>query len=196
MKLSELYKDSIRNDANANNLSEVENVPVVAKRESSRHPRKKNPFTLVNERYSRSLPRQVSQSKETKRTVADRAISETVGITLNMYLSILRDIIFRKLLANIMFQCDCVELGLDPFAAAQNIAMAGSKQVDLVLNLGVGVVYKDNTEVLKDEIYTELEMAKARFSSLTGSPSEWQLTEAKKLTNAVSQVLGLMEKQS
>ena len=55
MKLSELYKDSIRNDANANNLSEVENVPVVAKRESSRHPRKKNPFTLVNERYSRSL---------------------------------------------------------------------------------------------------------------------------------------------
>lgn len=196
MKIADLMPNRANNIANNPSSEDVQIAQIGRrKRGESGNPRKKNPFTLVNERYARNLARQVNQSRETKRAVSEKAIKETEGITLVMYLFYLRTVIFNKLLPNLKFQSDCIELGLEPFVAAQNIAMAGAKQVDLVLNQGIDNVYKNNTELLKDEIYTELEMAQAKYNSIVGSASEWQCTEAKRLTQAVREVLGLMKTQ-
>ena len=82
---------------------------------------------------------------------------------------------------------------MNPFAVAQNVAMSGKKQVEKVLSLGIGAVYKaDDITFLNDELFSEGEMAKARFSSVSTSPSESQLNEASKLISAVKQVLEIM----
>ena len=156
----------------------------------------KNPFPLVNERYARSLAKQVVQNEETKRVVLKRAVQDTEGITLKQYTSILRDIMFTKLLPNIKFHADCVKFGLSPFAAAQNIAMAGTKQVDDVLNRGIDVVYKDKLDALKETVISEAKMAEAKFGSVTSSPSEWQCSEAARLTEIITRVIKEVEEKS
>lgn len=158
--------------------------------------RVKNPFSLVNERYARSLAHQVVQNVETKRVVLKRAIRDTENITEKQYVSLLRDLIFNRLLPNLRYHTDCARLELSPFAAAQNIAIAGVKQIENVLNLGIDVVYKDNIKVLKDEIFTEVEMAKAKFASATSSPSEWQCSEATRLAEIISRVIKEVEEKS
>lgn len=158
--------------------------------------RVKNPFSLVNERYARSLAHQVVQNVETKRVVLKRAIRDTENITEKQYVSLLRDLIFNRLLPNLRYHTDCARLELSPFAAAQNIAIVGVKQIENVLNLGIDVVYKDNIKVLKDEIFTEVEMAKAKFASATSSPSEWQCSEATRLAEIISRVIKEVEEKS
>lgn len=158
--------------------------------------RVKNPFPLVNERYARSLARQVVQDAKTKKIVLKRAIRDTEGITDKQYVSTLRDYMFNRLLTNLRFNVDCKKLGLTPFVAAQNIAMGGLKQIDNVLNFGIDVVYKDKLEMLKDEILTEEEMAKAKYASMTSSPSEWQCAEATRITEIMTRVAKEVEEES
>lgn len=80
------------------------------------------------------------------------------GITRNEYLCALRNLIFDRLLSNFKFLKDCLSLELNPFVAAQNIAMAGIKQIDKVLNSGVESVYKNDMDALKDAIFSEQEL--------------------------------------
>lgn len=153
-------------------------------------------FPIVNERYWRRLATQVTQTAEIKKCVFNRVIEATEGITREEYLITLRDAMFNRLLPNIRFHPDCIKKQLSPFVAAQNIAMVGYKQIDNVLNSGIDVVYKGNLDTLKDEVFTEAEMAKAKFASIVGGPSARQLNEATRLTEIIKEVVKQMNEQS
>ncbi|EHP49326.1 hypothetical protein [Odoribacter laneus] len=155
--------------------------------------KKKDPFYLLNEKYRVLLSKQVSQSLEVKKAVFEQALKAVKGISRDGYLSALRDITFNRLLANFKFMRDCLELKLNPFNAALNIAMAGAKQVDKVLTLGIEVVYGSDVDSLKDAIFSEKELAHAKFSSVSNVVSNKQLTEAQRLISAMEQVLNLVE---
>lgn len=155
--------------------------------------KKKDPFYLINEKYRVLLSKQVSQSLEVKNAVFEQALKAVKGISREGYLSVLRDITFNRLLANFKFLRDCLELKLNPFNAALNIAMSGAKQVDKVLTLGLEVVYRDDMDSLKDAIFSEKELAYAKFSSVSNMVSDKQLNEAERLISAMEQVLNLVE---
>ena len=154
----------------------------------------KDAFCIVNEKYRNILSHQMQKDQvEVKKMVFEEALKQVEGITKNGYLSTLREIVLYRLVSNLKFSKDCIDLSLNPFAAAQNIAMAGKKQVEKVLSFGIESVYKaDDIAFLNDELFSEGEMAKARFSSVSTSPSESQLNEASKLISAVKQVLEIM----
>ena len=152
----------------------------------------KDAFCIVNEKYRNILSKQVQKENiDVKKMVFEEALKQVDSITKNNYLSALRDIVLNRLISNVKFCKDCIDL--NPFAAAQNIAMSGKKQVEKVLSFGIESVYKaDDIAFLNDELFSEGEMAKARFSSVSTSPSESQLNEASKLIDAVKQVLVIM----
>ena len=154
----------------------------------------KDAFCIVKEKYRNILSHQMQKDQvEVKKMVFEEALKQVEGITKNGYLSTLREIVLNRLVSNLKFSKDCIDLSLNPFAAAQNIAMAGKKQVEKVLSFGIESVYKaDDIAFLNDELFSEGEMAKARFSSVSTSPSESQLNEASKLISAVKQVLEIM----
>lgn len=154
----------------------------------------KDAFCMVNEKYRNILSRQMQKDQvEVKRMVFEEALKQVEGITKNSYLSALRDIVLNRLVSNVKFCKDCINLSLNPFAVAQNVAISGKKQVEKVLSFGIESVYKaDDITFLNDELFSEGEMAKARFSSVSTSPSESQLNEASKLISAVKQVLEIM----
>ena len=154
----------------------------------------KDAFCIVNEKYRNILSHQMQKDQvEVKKMVFEEALKQVEGITKKGYLSTLREIVLNRLVSNLKFSKDCIDLSLNPFAAAQNIAMAGKKQVEKVLSFGIESVYKaDDIAFLNDELFSEGEMAKARFSSVSTSPSESQLNEASKLISAVKQVLEIM----
>ena len=154
----------------------------------------KDAFCMVNEKYRNILSKQVQKENiDVKKMVFEEALKQVDSITKNNYLSALRDIVLNRLISNVKFCKDCIDLSLNPFAAAQNIAMSGKKQVEKVLSFGIELVYKTgNLNSLSDELFTEEEMAKARFTSLSTSPSGDQLNEASKLIDAEKQVLVIM----
>lgn len=156
--------------------------------------RQKDAFCMVNEKYRNILSRQMQKDQvEVKRMVFEEALKQVEGITKNSYLSALRDIVLNRLVSNVKFCKDCINLSLNPFAVTQNVAISGKKQVEKVLSFGIESVYKaDDITFLNDELFSEGEMAKARFSSVSTSPSESQLNEASKLISAVKQVLEIM----
>lgn len=170
----------------------MENCKDTQKKASIRKP--KDAFCMINEKYRNILFHQMQKDQvEVKKMVFEEALKQVEGITKNSYLSALRDIVLNRLVSNVKFCKDCLELSLNPFAAAQNIAMSGKKQVEKVLSFGIESVYKTgNLNSLGDELFTEEEMAKARFTSLSTSPSGDQLNEASKLIDAVKQVLVIM----
>ena len=142
--------------------------------------RQKDSFCAVSEKYRNILSRQVQKENvEVKKMVFDEALKQVKGATKKHYLSDLRDAVVNRLISNLRFCRDCFELSLNPFAVAQNVAIAGKKQMDKVLSLGIASVYNSS----------ELELSEARFSSLTSSASEEQLNEASRLIDAVKRVL-------
>ena len=143
--------------------------------------RQKDSFCAVSEKYRNILSRQVQKENvEVKKMVFDE----------KHYLSDLRDAVVNRLISNLRFCRDCFELSLNPFAVAQNVAIAGKKQMDKVLSLGIASVYNsEEMKALNDELFSERELSEARFSSLTSSASEEQLNEASRLIDAVKRVL-------
>lgn len=71
--------------------------------------------------------------------------------------------------------------------------MPGAKQVDKVLTLGLEVVYRDDMDSLKDAIFSEKELAYAKFASVSNVVFDMQLNEAERLISAMKQVLNLVE---
>ena len=144
--------------------------------------RQKDSFCAVSEKYRNILSRQVQKENvEVKKMVFDEALKQVKGATKKHYLSDLRDAVVNR---------DCFELSLNPFAVAQNVAIAGKKQMDKVLSLGIASVYNsEEMKALNDELFSERELSEARFSSLTSSASEEQLNEASRLIDAVKRVL-------
>ena len=153
----------------------------------------KMPYNQVIERFRNSFGNQVIKSAEAKKAVFEKSLERTKEITREKFLSDFRDCVFDRMLVNIKFVSECIELEVNPFEAAQFIAINGNPTVENVLKLGVGQVYKDSLDLLKGEIFTEGELAVAKFSTLTLKPTEQQLTEAQRLIDTVSQVLEAMK---
>ena len=153
--------------------------------------RQKDSFCAVSEKYRNILSCQVQKENvEVKKMVFDEALKQVKGATKTHYLSDLRDAVVNRLISNLRFCRDCFELSLNPFAVAQNVAIAGKKQMDKVLSLGIASVYNsEEMKALNDELFSERELSEARFSSLTSSASEEQLNEASRLIDAVKRVL-------
>mgnify|MGYP000216752330 CR=1 FL=1 len=183
------------NNKDTNCVPEVSNDKIVKKSTRSSFIKMKDPFYSVNDKYRTTCGKQIILDLNVKRAVFERSLKDVKGITRNDYLCALRNLIFNRLLSNFKFLQDCLNLGLNPFVAAQNIAMAGIKQIDKVLNSGVESVYKNDMDALEDAIFSEQELAMAKFGSLTNNVSDAQLNEAKHLIEAMKQVLKLVGKQ-
>ena len=91
--------------------------------------RQKDAFCMVNEKYRNILSRQMQKDQvEVKRMVFEEALKQVEGITKNSYLSALRDIVLNRLVSNVKFCKDCINLSLNPFAVAQNVAISGKSK--------------------------------------------------------------------
>lgn len=155
--------------------------------------KQKSPYNKVTERFRSSFGAQAIQSAEAKKVVFKKSLEKTADISREEFCLEFRDNVFDRLLVNIKFVSECISLGVNPFEAAQFIVMNGNPTVEAVLKDGIERVFGDSLDLLKGEIFSEEELARAKFSTLTINPTEDQLTEAKRLISAVSQVLDVMK---
>jgi hypothetical protein len=185
-------------DENTALKAEVEKLKAenekLANNQKAKVSKNKMPYNKVTERFRTTFGSQVIKSVDAKKAVFEKALSKTNGITREEFHKEFRDCVFDRMLVNIKFVSECIELKVNPFEAVQFIVMSGNPTVELVLKHGVGHVYKDSLELLKGEIFTEKELAVAKFSTVTLTPTDLQCTEAQRLINAVSQVLDIMKK--
>lgn len=156
----------------------------------------KSPYQKVTEKFRSSFGSQVIKTAEAKKAVFKKSLEKTAGISREEFCMEFRDNVFDRLLVNIKFVSECISLGVNPFEAAQFIVMNGNPTVEAVLKNGIERVFGDTLDLLKGEIFSEEELARAKFSTLTIKPTEDQLSEAKRLISAVSQVLDLMKTAS
>jgi len=185
------------NDESVALKAEIERLRVVNEKlvnnQKAKVSKNKTPYNKITERFRAMFGSQVIKSVDAKKAVFENALIKTNGITREEFCTEFRDCVFDRMLVNIKFVSECLALEVSPFEAAQYIVMNGNPTVENVLKHGVGCVYKDSLELLKGEIFTEKELAVAKFSTLTLAPTENQLTEAQRLISAVSQVLGIMK---
>lgn len=170
----------------------VEEVSSNLSQSTSEKQREKDPFDTVNTKYRNKLMHQVSDDTQTRRKVLELAIRDVEGISESEYQRKLRDRI-SNLLSNLYFVKDCLGLELNPFATAQNLVISGKKQTALVLKKGIKDRYK-SLEEIKHELFTEEELAKAKYIFLTGQPAAGQLTELSDLIQAIKQIPGFENK--
>ncbi len=161
-------------------------------------PKSKTPYNKITERFRTSFGSQVIKTAEAKRAVFEKSFGKTIltckDYTREEFYTDFRDCVFNKLLVNIKFVGECLQLDVNAFEAAQFIAMQGNPTVENVLKNGVEHVYKDTLNLLKGEIFTEAELASVRFTTITLKPTEEHLTEAERLISAIGQVLDIMGK--
>lgn len=156
----------------------------------------KSPYQKVTEKFRSSFGSQVIKTAEAKKAVFKKSLGKTAGISREEFCMEFRDNVFDRLLVNIKFVSECISLGVNPFEAAQFIVMNGNPTVEAVLKNGIERVFGDTLDILEGEIFSEEELARTKFSTLTIKPTEDQLSEAKRLISAVSQVLDLMKTAS
>lgn len=167
-------------------------------KESKKKPkRSKSPYNQVAESFRSSFGSQVIKSEDAKKAVIEKALKKHKGIiSREEFCSEFRDSVFDRLLVNIKFISECVTLSINPFEAAQFIVMSGNPTVEEILKQGIKIVFNNNLDILKGEIFSEEELARAKFATLTINPTQDQLSEAKRLISAVSQVLDVMKTAS
>lgn len=189
----------VNNDEIATLKAEVERLKADNEKleKSKKVPTKnKSPYNKVTERFRSSFGSQAIQSAEAKKIVFEKSLAKTQGITRGEFCLEFRDNIFDRMLVNIKFVSECVSLGVDPFEASQFIVMSGNPTVEAVLKDGIKMVFNNDLDILKGEIFSEEELARAKFATLTINPTQDQLSEAKRLISAVSQVLDVMKTAS
>ena len=75
----------------------------------------KDAFCIVNEKYRNILSKQVQKENiDVKKMVFEEALKQVDSITKNNYLSALRDIVLNRLISNVKFCKDCIDLSLSP----------------------------------------------------------------------------------
>lgn len=190
----------VNNDEIATLKAEVEKLKAdnerLEKSKKSSSNKQKSPYNKVTERFRSSFGSQAIQSAEAKKIVFEKSLAKTQGITRGEFCLEFRDNIFDRLLVNIKFVSECVSLGVNPFEASQFIVMSGNPTVEAVLRDGIKMVFNNDLDILKGEIFSEEELARAKFATLTINPTQDQLSEAKRLISAVSQVLDVMKTAS
>ncbi len=152
--------------------------------------RRRNPkpaFARVNERFEHLLKNQVGAiTDKTKRLVIEECINRVDGATSTEYQKSLRDAM-TKLLYNFPFLMDCRELSVSPFSAAQNVIMFN--KFGKVSKEGLVNVFKKKVDLLNNEVFTEGELAKAKFDSPSGKATEEQENELSIFIEKAMQIL-------
>ena len=165
----------------------------LSKNQKTKTPKQKTPYNKVTEKFRSSFGAQVIKSAEAKKAVFEKSLNGTNGITREDFCREFRDNVFDRLLVNIKFVSECIRLEVNPFTAAQYIVMNGNPTVELVLKSGVESVFGDSLDLLSGEIFTEEELATAKFKTLTLESTKEQITEAERLISAISKVLDVMK---
>lgn len=140
--------------------------------------RKPNHFNSVNSKYEPLLINYQSISSdsswEIKRKVIEECINRVSQINRKEYLAKLRDTIMEFVL-NLNFLLECRDLGIDAFATAQNMIILNKHRKALIS--GIKETYAENFDLLKEPLFTEAELADAKFSDVEGFATKTQRTQ-------------------
>ena len=139
---------------------------------SRKRRRAKSPFSKVNEKYYHLLDRQVvKKDVGLKRLVIEECINNVSGVSSLEYQKTLRDTMAQKLIFHFPFLKECRYLDLPPFEAAQNVVMLN--KANRVLKEGLENVFNRELDMLRDVVFTESELAKAKYATpASGTTSE------------------------
>lgn len=163
-----------------------------SKSTSKRRRGSKSSFARVNERFEHLLNNQVgSKDDKTKRLVSEECINRVDGISSTEYQKALRDAM-TKLLFNFPFLMDCNLLGVSPFSASQNVVMFN--KLGKVSKEGLVNVFKGKVEMLSDIVYTEGELARAKYDTPVSQATPEQEKELSLFVEKAMQILPKEEK--
>jgi len=152
---------------------------------SSKTSRKPNYFGYVNSKYESLLANQIGCQVD-KRKVIEECIHRVESINPKEYLTTLRDSM-TKFVYNLSFLMDCRDLNVEPLSAAQNIIILNRQAK--VLKLGLKHVFNGKIDLLKDAIFTETELAEAKFGGVENHASETQKSQLSTLIGKAMNIL-------
>lgn len=168
----------MRTDLLLNLLLEDSLKKDVKKRKSSTTKRKPNYFNSVNSKYEPLLTNFQSissdSSLEIKRKVIEECINRVEPITRKEYLAKLRDTMMEFVL-NLTFLLECRDLGIKPYATAMNMIVLNKHRK--ALSIGLKETFKGDFDLLKEPLFTEAELADAKFSGIEGLATKAQRTQ-------------------
>ncbi|KAA6336232.1 hypothetical protein EZS27_015595 [termite gut metagenome] len=178
------------------NLDSMSEQGIVMKNQKSasikRHSNKPA-FSKVNERYEYLLKNQVGEkSVEKKRLVVEECINRVDGISSTDYQIALRDTMTR-LLFDFHFLKDCKALNIDPFSASQSIVILN--KYGKVSKQGLVNVFKGKVDVLKDVVFSEGELAKAKYDTPAVKATSTQEKELSLFIEKATEILPKDESQ-
>lgn len=156
-------------------------------------------FTRVNSKYESMITNQRdfygTPTLEVKKMIVERCVSlvEESGYSKKLYLSRLRDTMMDFVL-NLAFLMECQELGLDPFVTAQNMVVCYKHRK--ALKDGIAIVFKDKLDLLKEPLFTEAELADAKFNNVEGFATKRQKTQLSTLIERAMNILPEPEEES
>jgi hypothetical protein len=165
---------------------QIAEKPSVAKR-------KPNYFGAVNAKFETLLANQIGADKskeEVKRRIIDECINRVDGITRKEYLTTLRDTMC-KYVYYLPFLMECRNLGFDAFAVAQNIII--QNRHGKVAKIGLRDAFRGKESVLKEALFTESELAEAKFGSVENPATDTQKTQLSALIENAMKILPAVE---
>jgi len=159
----------------------------VVSKKSSNVKRQPNYFGYVNSKYESLLANQIGAKDgdmELKRRTIEESISRVSGISHKEYLTTLRDTMC-KYVYYLPFLMECRDLDVEPFAAAQSIIILNRQAK--VSKKGLTHVFGNRLDLLKEAIFTETELAEAKYGTVENSVTDAQKTQLSTLIrNAMS----------
>ena len=159
----------------------------------SKSKRKPNYFGAVNSRFDSLLANQIGVDKdntEMQRKTIEECINRVEGITEKEYLTTLRDTMC-KYVYYLPFLMECRDLGLDAFVVAQNMIILNRH--GKVAKIGLENALRGKEVMLKAALFTESELADAKFGSVENPATDTQKTQLSVLIGNAMKILPAVE---
>lgn len=166
------------------------------KSKSSKPKRTPNYFGYVNSKYPALIEKFSIITDITwnvKRKAIEDCINKVNGITEKEYKTKLRDTMLEFVL-NLAFLMECKELGLEPFAVAQNMVILYKHKK--ALKDGIKEAFNNDFELLKEPLFTEAELADAKFNGVEGIATKAQRKQLSLLIERAMSILPNEEDES
>lgn len=132
---------------------------------------------------------------KTKTHIVEKCISfveQDGGLSKKAYLARLRDTMTEFAL-NLAFLMECRDLKLDPFVTAQNMVVNYRHRA--ALKDGIAITFKGKFDLLEEPLFTESELADAKFSDVEGYATNAQKTQLSTLIGRAMKILPESEDQ-
>lgn len=156
-------------------------------------------FTRVNSKYDAMLNSHRefygTPDIETKKHIVEKCISkvEQDGFSRKAYLARLRDTMTSFML-DFAFLMECRDLQLDPFVTAQNMVV--SYKHNKALREGIAIAFKGKLDLLQEPLFTEAELADAKYNNVEGYATKQQKTQLSTLIERAMKILPEPEEES